>query len=498
MNDLLDTSNKIEWADIKGDACLPTGLFSRLLGKVVAHCQEFPENTLHSMIMYRSEITSFIGSQQFRVRECIDEKYILLEIEGSYALNVFQVVQDMIQSALDECMKSLKCVPALPYAAVDSDEAMATVECFIPLELMQSRVSQKVDLHLSQGLSLTCADMRKKYSSFLARTDVTKYDVFLSYRWGDYDSKLVNHLFDGASRKTIGEDHREVLVFKDNERLKVGEDFQSAFAGSLFNTSTVVLIVSAAGLQRLVTHDPNVEDNVLIEWLLSLECSKETNNPKKSRVEKILPIMIGEVDLEENIGSLFECENFKKISTKIPVASIQKVKRILESKGFTPSPQLDTYTVKDILGAITKGLGIQMNEKPKKKIMDIVDKIMEALNDCKGVNDITAQSLSSSSSHDHSQAVITSSGNDGSSVVSNLRSEVEANRHDKAYEILKNEENCKKGKFGELCEFLEDELGLTSVERLMKATIELHKEIADKYLKRIPRDEYMSLVSNDL
>ena len=497
VNDLLDTSNKIERADIKGDACLPTGLFSRLLGKVVAHCQEFPENTLHSMIMYRSEITSFIGSQQFRVRECIDEKYILLEIEGSYALNVFQVVQDMIQSALDECMKSLKCVCALPYTSTGSDGDMTTVECFIPLELMQNSASKGIELHLSQ-LVLTDTMIREKYSPFLARTDVTKYDVFLSYRWGDYDSKLVNGLFDGASRKTVGEDHRQVIVFKDDERLKIGEDFQFAFAGALFNTSTVVLIVSAAGLQRLVTHDPNVEDNVLIEWLLSLECSKETNNPKKSRVEKILPIMIGEVDLEENIGSLFECENFKKISTKIPVASIQKVKRILESKGFTPSPQLDTYTVKDILGAITKGLGIQMNEKPKKKIMDIVDKIMEALNDCKGVNDITAQSLSSSSSHDHSQAVITSSGNDGSSVVSNLRSEVEANRHDKAYEILKNEENCKKGKFGELCEFLEDELGLTSVERLMKATIELHKEIADKYLKRIPRDEYMSLVSNDL
>merc|ERR1711998_200801 len=117
--------------------------------------------------------------------------------------------------------------------------------------------------------------------------------------------------------------------------------------------------------------------------------------------------------------------------------------------------------------------------------------------DCKGLKDITApSSSSSSSSHDHSQAVITSSGNDGSGIVSNLRSEVEASRYDKAYEILKNEENCKRGKFGELCEFLEEDLGLTSVERLMKARIERHEEIADKYLKRIPRDEYMSLVSN--
>merc|ERR1711998_48057 len=125
---------------------------------------------------------------------------------------------------------------------------------------------------------------------------------------------------------------------------------------------------------------------------------------------------------------------------------------------------------------------------------DTVDKIMEALYDCKGLKDITApsSSSSSSSSHDHSQAVITSSGNDGSGIVSNLRSEVEASRYDKAYEILKNEENCKKGEFGELCEFLEDDLGLTSVERLMKARIERHKDIAE-YLKGIPRDEYMSL-----
>merc|ERR1711998_223087 len=380
------------------------------------------------------EITSFIGSQQFRVRECIDEKYILLEVEGSYALSVFQVIQYMIQSALDECMKSLKCVCALPYTSTGSaDGDMTTAECFIPLELMQNSASKGIELHLSHELVLTDTMMREKYSPFLARTDVTKYDVFLSYRQGGYDSKLVNRLFDGASRKTVGEDHRQVIVFKDSERLKIGEDFQFAFAGALFNTSTVVLIISAAGLLRLVTHDPDTEDNVVIEWLLSLECSKETNSPKKSRVEKVLPIMVGDVDLDENVGSLFVCENFKNISTKIPVASIQKVKKILERKGFTPSTQLDTYTVKDILGAITKGMGIKMDEMPRKKIMDTVDKIMEALYDCKGLKDITApSSSSSSSSHDNSQAVATSSGNDGSGVVSSLRSEVEANRYDKA------------------------------------------------------------------
>merc|ERR1711916_50816 len=207
-------------------------------------------------------------------------------------------------------------------------------------------------------------------------------------------------------------------------------------------------------------------------------------------------------DLEENIGSLFECENFKKISTKISVASILKVKRILESKGFTPSPQLDTYTVKDILGAITKGLGIQMNEKPKKKIMDIVDKIMEALNDCKGVNDITAPSSSSSSSpsNDHGQATLGASTNDssrkgsGGGVVSNLREEVEANRYDRAYEILLNENNCKEGKFDALCKCLQKDLGVDTGEDLKKCKKDWHEYIGE-HLKGVRSIEYMSLVS---
>ena len=152
--------------------------------------------------------------------------------------------------------------------------------------------------------------------------------------------------------------------------------------------------------------------------------------------------------------------------------------------------------MKDILSAITKGLGIQMNEKPKKKIMDIVDKIMEALNDCEGVKDIAAPSSSSSSSSsiDHHQANDGSRKGSGGGVVSNLREEVEANRYDRAYEILLNENNCKKGKFDALCEYLQEELGVDTGEDLKRCTKDWHESIGE-YLKGVRRNEYMSLVS---
>merc|ERR1711916_155828 len=127
---------------------------------------------------------------------------------------------------------------------------------------------------------------------------------------------------------------------------------------------------------------------------------------------------------------------------------------------------------------------------------------MEALNDCKGVNDITApsSSSSSSSSNDHHQATLGASTNDGSrkgsggGVVSNLREEVEANRYDRAYEILMNENNCKKGKFDALCEYLQEELGVDTGEDLKKCTKDWHESIGE-YLKGVRKNEYMSLVS---
>ena len=78
-----------------------------------------------------------------------------------------------------------------------------------------------------------------------------------------------------------------LIIFLDIMSLEMGKDFQVAFVDALTRSSAAVLIASHDALERMLTHDPAVPDNVLIEWLTALYLER------KKRLY-VMPIFVGQ------------------------------------------------------------------------------------------------------------------------------------------------------------------------------------------------------------
>ena len=98
----------------------------------------------------------------------------------------------------------------------------------------------------------------------------------------------------------------------DNKSLPEGLNFQEAFGSALVNSMLITPIISQNALERMVgaRFDPSKEDNVLVEWILSLECLRHTGTPL-TRVRAICPVILGKYDDKSGVfSSLFDDQAF--------------------------------------------------------------------------------------------------------------------------------------------------------------------------------------------
>ena len=125
--------------------------------------------------------------------------------------------------------------------------------------------------------------------------------------------------------------------------------------------------------------DKKMQDNLLIEWILALEGLVSS----QSRIEKIIPIMIGKkasgsvavgdlfVDKYESINKII----FNNIVDAIPsgdvnvedlvITSVDKAVELLMENHIIPSPRMRTRTLKSIIGDILDCSGIKLSSLPE-------------------------------------------------------------------------------------------------------------------------------------
>ena len=346
---------------------LPKGIMERLIGKVVQWSQLTNITNVYFVPrLYQNYVVLLFGRQQFRL-VCIPRiNCIRLDVEGEHPLPVHHRIFEQIAKCIKECMGSLYCATFLRLGGA--------------LEVVDGMTL--VDLEAVRDISFQVNIDRKIFSRWMINRDaLSSYDVFISHRWDKNDDTITKMLYDTLQGHfTVGSNCRAVQVFFDVARLKGGQQFQKAFGEALVKSTVFVPIVCESALIGMLTHKSEEEDNVLIEWMLALECMQDLTHP---RVRAIYPLMFGKYNDNEYV-SLFDCKDIvSTLPEVIPAKSIGIVKGILKDMGVNESAELGSRTVKSVVVDILKYLGKVVEEKlslkefmimTSKNILDAVER----------------------------------------------------------------------------------------------------------------------------
>lgn len=98
-------------------------------------------------------------------------------------------------------------------------------------------------------------------------------------------------MFDAFTNYSFpGERARAIEVFLDTKRLVQGRRFDFDFVKAICHSKLVMPILSYAALELMSNHNPEKVDNMLLEWILAMECFQVEQGALKG----IFPLTIGE------------------------------------------------------------------------------------------------------------------------------------------------------------------------------------------------------------
>ena len=156
----------------------------------------------------------------------------------------------------------------------------------------------------------------------------------------------------------LGKDKRGVEVFLDTRRLQEGRPFDEDFSAALMCSTLAMPIVSHDALQRMVEHDSDYVDYVLLEWLLVQECYKA------KRITRIYPVVLGQhvpwasTDVSTApgniIGDLFKQGSVEQLPDTIPTATIAAAEKHMRTNGLEPYGRLQSVTMKAVVVELLK------------------------------------------------------------------------------------------------------------------------------------------------
>ena len=345
------SKDKVDSRALKSQGFLPRGFMERLIGKAVKWSQLtniaciFDDEYLYQNYAHLS-----YGNQRFRL-VCIPEiNCIRLDVEGEHPPPIHDRISEQINICIKECMGSLYFGSFL---RLDDMEELDERFTLVNLEAVRK---DKYCIRY-EGRLLD----RKMFSSWVTSIEtLPSYDVFISHRWDDNDDIVTKMLYDNfLGNYSIGCEYRAVQVFYDDVRMRGGHQLQKVFGKALINSTVFVPIVCYSALQRMLTHDPQQVDNLLIEWMLALECMQY---PTHSKVRGICPLIFGGKSEGECV-SPFDASIKDRLPDTIPTKSIEIVKSLLEENGVQQSTKLDSLTVRSVYEELLKYLG----ELPKKR-----------------------------------------------------------------------------------------------------------------------------------
>ena len=350
--------------EVRRKLFLPKGLFTAVVGKVVEECQRVHNMSMSDMDLSVSSISTAFGRHAFTLSELPHLNMMELVISVETPLLIVERLQALIQSAVSKMLQSLHfAICVHEGGGVCQDGRVAAPEGHLVVLNGPGGLEERLaaappqDIAVAPRMRISPVEARTRFAPWLVPTGLLKfYHVFVSYRWGVFDTELAKAIF-SILCVTIICGGLQVRVFLDRNRLEDGRDFPTDFSTALINSRVAVPIVSYASLERMfvLTAESNV-DNVLLEWTLIVELMAI------GHLKYCLPVMLGEVTPDATDGNfvsdLFTLGAMDKLPKVVCVKVADRVKELLLANGKTPSPLLHTYTVHDVVTRITRLLGV--------------------------------------------------------------------------------------------------------------------------------------------
>ena len=358
-SDFFEKQGAFTWGDLKSRGFSPFGLFERLICKLVNHSQltlDLEATDFNISSITKDVALLIYGNQEFQLRNLVDMNCIRVDVRGNNPIAIYRRLKEQLTNVREECMKSLREFSTV--LVTRGTDAFHVTHDQLDRTLASSR-----PVNLGHQSSLSSVELKSMFPEWLsANKPLSRYDIFLSYRWSKFDSAFVQILFDRFSLYTVDSISKRCIdSFWDNKRLPDGLNFQEAFGSALVNSMLITPIISQNTLERMVgaRFDPSKEDNVLVEWILSLECLRHTGTPL-TRVRAICPVIMGKYDDKSGVfSSLFDDQAFlDQMSSKVPFQSLAVVKHLLQKNNIPVDPvddaRLSSYTVRSVVLSMTK------------------------------------------------------------------------------------------------------------------------------------------------
>ena len=247
-SEYLEKQGVFSWSDLRGRGYLPIGLFERLICKTVNHSQltlDFESTDFNMFSIYKNVALLSYGNQQFQLRNLSELNCIRVDVKGRNPIAIYRRLRDQLKSVIEECMKSLRLFSTLLITQGNSSY-------HVTMNQLEKASATSQPIYLG-AQTLSSADLKSMYPEwFSANVALSRYDVFLSYRWSKFDSAFVQILFDRLTLYTVDSKAKRCIdTFLDEKRLRKGRNFQEEFANALISTRIVAPLISQNSLTRL-------------------------------------------------------------------------------------------------------------------------------------------------------------------------------------------------------------------------------------------------------
>ena len=378
-------------ADLKPRAFLPRGLFERLLQKAIGWSQVSSAivPVAYDALFKNGSVLS-IGNQRFRIVPDFVSNVLRVDTEGRYAIAVESLLSKLVREVASECLRGLQATVLLPYTTSSAAEKDAL---FFPLSRIQkAKTENKLPFNMvgrrGNALFASVKELCDHYSNWLLDANqLSQFDVFLSYRRADFNSFLVEAIYNSLVYTPCGRDSHAMRIFLDKYCLPVGQQLRNKCFEALLKSSVIVLLLTSDSLEKMssASFKADKEDNVLIEWMTSAEYGLQNRNVS------IIPVLVGKIEkLEspEHILSPSEVFDFEKgfsaLSKDIPSRSIAIARKQLEMNGVKPTLRnggqywFEGKNVKEIVEDVSKMNTGLVAKKGSKIPHDIVKSLYEA------------------------------------------------------------------------------------------------------------------------